>query len=57
MVTMLGKLIGSTNKERVLVYLAARDKGYARQTARFFTVPVEDEAGEYLDPVDDIGWG
>jgi hypothetical protein len=57
MVTMLGKLIGSTNNERVLVYLAARDKGYARQTARFFTVLVEDEAGEYLDPVDDIGWG
>lgn len=37
---MLGKLIGSINKERVLVYLAARDKGYARQIARFFEAPL-----------------
>lgn len=37
---MLGELIGSINKERALVYLAARDKGYARQIARFFDAPL-----------------
>jgi hypothetical protein len=33
---MLATLLGSVNKERVLVYLAARGRGYARQIARFF---------------------
>src|SRR3954447_7314971 len=33
---MLGNLLGSVNKERVLVYLAARERGYAREIARFF---------------------
>ena len=37
---MLANLLGSVNKERVLVYLAARGKGYARQIARFFEVPL-----------------
>jgi DNA-binding IclR family transcriptional regulator len=37
---MLGSLLGSVNKERVLVYLAARDKGYAREIARFFDAPL-----------------
>lgn len=36
---MLGRLIGSTNKERALVYLIARETGYAREIARFFDVP------------------
>jgi hypothetical protein len=37
---MLAGLLGSANKERVLVYLAARQRGYARQIARFFDAPL-----------------
>src|SRR5690242_1129280 len=37
---MLAQLLGSVNKERVLVYLAARGKGYSRQIARFFDAPL-----------------
>lgn len=37
---MLGSLLGSLNKERALVYLAGRDRGYAREIARFFGVPL-----------------
>ncbi len=38
---MLGSLLGSVNKERVLVYLAARGRGYARRsrTLRCAVVP------------------
>jgi hypothetical protein len=37
---LLGELIGSINKERVLVFLTARGNGYARQIARFFDAPL-----------------
>ncbi len=37
---MLSALLGSINKERVLVYMAARRRGYAREIARFFDVPL-----------------
>ena len=37
---MLASLLGSVNKERVLVYLAGRGRGYARQIARFFNAPL-----------------
>ena len=37
---MLGNLLGWVNKERVLVYLAARQHGYAREIARFFKAPL-----------------
>jgi hypothetical protein len=37
---MLAKLLGSVNKERVLVFLAARGNGYSRQIARFFNAPL-----------------
>ena len=37
---MLSTLLGSVNKERVLLYLAARGRGYARQIARFFEAPL-----------------
>jgi len=37
---MLGVLLGSINKERVLVFLAARGKGYSREIARFFDAPL-----------------
>lgn len=33
---MLEDLLGSINKERVLVYLLAREKGYATEIARFW---------------------
>ena len=38
---MLGELIGSVNKERALIYLIARDRGYAREIARFFDAPLD----------------
>jgi len=33
---MLASLFGSKNAERVLMFLYARDEGYAREIARFF---------------------
>ena len=33
---ILEPILGSTNRELVLVYLEARDDGYAREIARFF---------------------
>jgi len=38
---MLSELIGSVNKERALIYLIARDRGYAREIARFFDAPLD----------------
>lgn len=38
---MLNALLGSANKERALIYLAARRRGYARQIARFYDVPLD----------------
>jgi hypothetical protein len=35
---MLQPILGSTSKESVLLYLAARDEGYAREIARVFAV-------------------
>jgi hypothetical protein len=37
---MLANLLGSVNKERALIYLAGRGRGYARQIARFFDAPL-----------------
>src|SRR5258708_1829343 len=37
---MLGSLLGSLNKERVLVYISGRGRGYAREIARFFDAPL-----------------
>jgi len=37
---MLANLLGSVNKERVLVYLAGRGRGYAREISRFFNAPL-----------------
>jgi hypothetical protein len=37
---MLANLLGSVNKERVFVFLSARERGYARQIARFFEAPL-----------------
>jgi len=38
---MLSELTGSVNKERALIYLIARERGYARQIARFFDAPLD----------------
>jgi predicted transcriptional regulator len=35
-VEMLESLLGSANCERVLIFLAARNEGYAREITRFF---------------------
>ena len=37
---MLANLLGSVNKERVIIYLTARGRGYAREIARFFDSPL-----------------
>lgn len=37
---MLAELLGSLSKERVLVFLAARERGYAREISRFFGAPL-----------------
>jgi len=37
---MLASLLGSVNKERVLIYLIGRGRGYAREIARFFDAPL-----------------
>lgn len=37
---MLANLLGSVNKERVLIYLVARGRGYSREIARFFQAPL-----------------
>lgn len=33
---MLEAILGSANSERVLIFLTAREEGYAREIARFF---------------------
>jgi hypothetical protein len=33
---MLTPLLGSVNKQRVLIFISARGEGYAREIARFF---------------------
>jgi len=35
---MLEPLLGSKSAEKVLIYIAAREEGYAREIARFFTI-------------------
>jgi hypothetical protein len=38
---MLEPLFGSTNRERVLVFLCARDEGYAREISRFYSTDLD----------------
>ena len=33
---ILEPIIGSSNRERILIFLQAREEGYAREIARFF---------------------
>lgn len=46
---MLESLLGSKNRERVLIYLQAREEGYAREIARFYDTdyyPIYDQLGK-----------
>lgn len=38
---MLETILGSTNSERVLMFLFVRNQGYARQIARFFNTGLD----------------
>jgi hypothetical protein len=51
---MLAQLLGSVNKEYALVYLAARDRGYAREIARFFNTAL-DPVQKALDALEAAG--
>jgi predicted transcriptional regulator len=35
---MLEPLLGSKSAEKVLIFIEARDEGYAREISRFFTI-------------------
>lgn len=46
---MLESLFGSKSRERVLIFLQAREEGYAREIARFFNTdyyPIYDQLGK-----------
>ena len=51
---MLGSLLGSLNKERVLIFLAVREKGYPREIARFFDAPL-DPVQKAMDRLEQAG--
>lgn len=51
---MLSALTGSVNKERALIYLIARGRGYARQIARSFDAPL-DPMQKALDALERAG--
>jgi len=38
---MIEVLFGSSNKERILIFLKVRQEGYAREIARFFEVDLD----------------
>jgi len=38
---MLEAIIGSTNRERVLLFIFSREEGYAREIARFFATDLD----------------
>lgn len=43
---LLGPLVGSENRERILIFLQAREEGYASEIARFFDTnlsPIQDQ--------------
>lgn len=51
---MISDLIGSINKERALIYLTARGRGYAREIARFFEASL-DPMQKALDTLEQSG--
>jgi len=51
---MLASLFGSKNAERVLIFLSARDEGYAREIARFFETDLK-SVQKQLDKLETAG--
>lgn len=51
---MIEVLLGSKNAERVLLYLFAREEGYAREIARFYNTDVKSIQGQ-LDKMEKGG--
>lgn len=37
---MIESVVGTLNKERILVFLQCREEGYAREIAKFFDIPL-----------------
>jgi predicted transcriptional regulator len=53
-VDMLQSLLGSENRERVLIFITARGEGYARQIASFFDTDLS-PVQEQLDNLEEGG--
>lgn len=51
---MLEGLLGSKNRERVLMFVYCRDEGYAREIARFFSTTL-DPVQKQLDRLESAG--
>lgn len=51
---MLESILGSTNAERVLVYILARNEGYAREISRFYKTDL-DPIQKQLDKFEEGG--
>ncbi|MBV6395332.1 MAG: hypothetical protein HFACDABA_00908 [Anaerolineales bacterium] len=51
---MLASLFGSQTAERVLIFLAAREEGYAREMARFFETDLK-SVQKQLDKLETAG--
>ena len=57
---VLEPILGSANRERVLIFLQAREEGYAREIARFFETdlfPIQDQLSyKYYEELDETMW-
>lgn len=53
-IIMLASLFGSKTAERVLIFLAAREEGYAREMARFFETDLK-SVQKQLDKLEAAG--
>ena len=51
---MLASLLGSKNAERVLIFIQAREEGYAREMARFFETDLK-SIQKQLDKLESAG--
>jgi hypothetical protein len=51
---MLASLLGSKNAERVLIFVFAREEGYAREMARFFEADLKSIQNQ-LDKLESAG--
>ena len=53
-IDMLASLLGSKNAERVLIFIFAREEGYAREIARFFETDLKSIQNQ-LDKLESAG--